>query len=73
MKYLKDFRKTFWHDLLGWHNCKGGDIEYNGQLKGHCTCGKKVMRSSQDWFSMEPNESLFKILKRLFTGRSYVS
>jgi len=69
MKWLNDFRKTFWHDLLGWHNCSDEEIEYNGQLKGQCTCGKKVMRSSQDWFSIEHNEPLFIILKRLLSGR----
>jgi len=65
MKWLNDFRKTFWHDLLEWHNCKGGDIEYNGQLKGRCTCGKKVMRGRGEWFSIETNEPLIKILKKM--------
>jgi len=67
MKWLYNFRKIFWHDLLGWHDCEGGDVEWNGQFKGRCSCGDRVLRDHhRNWFSIETNEPLAQIIKRMF-------
>jgi len=49
---LVRFRKWFFHDIMGWHNCKGGNGSFDGcSMHAKCSCGKDVMQDSQgNWF-----------------------
>ena len=50
---MKRFYKAFFHDLLGWHNGKGGAKSFDGaSVHSTCSlCGKSVMQDSQgNWF-----------------------
>jgi len=49
---LVRFRKWFFHDIMGWHNCKGGNGSFDGcSHHAKCSCGKEVMQDGQgNWF-----------------------
>jgi hypothetical protein len=42
----------FFHNILGWHNNKGGAKSFDGcSFHATCSCGKEVMMDSQgNWF-----------------------
>lgn len=45
--------RWFAHDIMGWHNGKGGPRSFDGcSLHATCSiCGKEVMQDSQgNWF-----------------------
>ncbi len=47
------FFKKWFHDLMGWHLPKEGDIKTDGFIEvSHCKfCGKEIMQDSQgNWF-----------------------
>ena len=51
-----DYFDFFYHDILRWHNGKGGKIGFDGcSFTSTCSkCGKKVLQDSQgNWFSIE--------------------
>ena len=52
MSCLVRFRKWFFHDIMGWHNCKGGNGSFDGcSQHAKCSCGKEVMQDGQgNWF-----------------------
>ena len=54
MKGKKTKMQWFIHDVLGWHNCKGGGTKFDGlSLESVCTCGKRVLLDSQgNWFAV---------------------
>jgi hypothetical protein len=49
-----EWLRKFAHDVLGWHDGRGGPIGFDGMsLTGRCSrCGRRVLMDSQgNWFT----------------------